>query len=431
MSNEEEYENLGDEVVENAEEIEGQAEVDEGAEEYAEPERDTTPYTKEETVKIRQFYKKRQKKPLEFIYSDKGDLVFGNEILFLKSYVPLTTEDRSAMNKARLTFLIRIERTIEEKKRELRELTEAFKKKTVSVTSVVACNREVESLEKMRVYLRSQERSIRSIDNPARRDILFDNQSDVRKLIKSTTIDPYRHKVFALVTRDFSPRNFYGKYVTVEGESPGSIVSLGLDVTRTLLKDGRIARFFYEGSDADPKSFLSPLRSQKVVVNDTEYSSALQAYEGERCRELGREDKRSQIMHTKSVRTVRIIMKQIEEQVENPEALWQKVLRAAFSQNEDLKMELLSTASDILAYADPTSNLYGIGVGLDSDKRLDVRKWPGQNLVGGVMEQVRSALRESEGGAPVAAAAERVISEEEQGAAKKGAIIRAKSAARG
>ena len=98
-----------------------------------------------------------------------------------------------------------------------------------------------------------------------------------------------------------------------------------------------------------------------------------------------------------------------------------------FLQNTDLQDFLLSTGDDILVYADPTSALYGIGVGIEDAKRLDQKQWKGQNIVGRMMERVRVQLREQPlSDEPVQKAKAAVISREEQDAARKAAIIRSR-----
>ena len=268
-------------------------------------------------AKIKQFYYKRMKDPFNYKYTENGELISNNTVLKLKSYVPLTEEDRENMEKERRELLIAIETEIETKKRELRYALEEYKE-SGDVGQVLLKNKEVEALEQQRVSIRTQERFIKMIQNPVTNQILLEKSRETRRLIPPGA-DPFNFGVFALVTREFHPRNFYGKYVDSESVENRGIDKIGLDATRTYMKDGKIARFFYEASDVDPNSPLSPLLPSKIIIESTEYSNAIQAYEAERAKELGLNDIVGKLMKTRSARTVRLIMKEVKDQVENPE----------------------------------------------------------------------------------------------------------------
>lgn len=67
-------------------------------------------------------------------------------------------------------------------------------------------------------------------------------------------------------------------------------------------------------------------------------------------------------------------------------------LYAKFSQNEELKEKLLATGSDILAEASGTDLIWGIGLSMTDEKRFDMSKWKGQNLMGFSLMEVRKRL---------------------------------------
>lgn len=68
-------------------------------------------------------------------------------------------------------------------------------------------------------------------------------------------------------------------------------------------------------------------------------------------------------------------------------------LLAKFSQNDDLREKLLATGDDILAECSIRDRIWGIGLALDDDDRLDVSKWTGQNLLGYALMMVRQELK--------------------------------------
>jgi len=68
-------------------------------------------------------------------------------------------------------------------------------------------------------------------------------------------------------------------------------------------------------------------------------------------------------------------------------------LMAKFSQNEDLKKQLLETGDDILVECNPTDNIWAVHLGEDDPRVQDVSTWEGQNLLGFTLMRVRENLR--------------------------------------
>lgn len=67
-------------------------------------------------------------------------------------------------------------------------------------------------------------------------------------------------------------------------------------------------------------------------------------------------------------------------------------LCAKFSQNEDLKAQLLSTGNAVLAECAVNDRIWGIGLSLQNPDRFDRSKWKGQNLLGYTLMMVRQKL---------------------------------------
>lgn len=68
-------------------------------------------------------------------------------------------------------------------------------------------------------------------------------------------------------------------------------------------------------------------------------------------------------------------------------------LYAKFSQNNELKEKLLATGEDILAEASGTDLIWGIGLSMTDEKRFDMSKWKGQNLMGFSLMEVRNRIK--------------------------------------
>lgn len=65
---------------------------------------------------------------------------------------------------------------------------------------------------------------------------------------------------------------------------------------------------------------------------------------------------------------------------------------AKFSQHPDLREVLLSTEGALLVEASPYDRIWGAGIGADDPRICEPRLWPGRNLLGGVLMDVRDRL---------------------------------------
>ena len=67
---------------------------------------------------------------------------------------------------------------------------------------------------------------------------------------------------------------------------------------------------------------------------------------------------------------------------------------AKFSQNEKLRDYLLSTGDKILVEASPKDSVWGIGLDEESPDAINPRKWPGKNLLGFALMEVRDKVKD-------------------------------------
>ncbi|XP_071952272.1 N-glycosidase YbiA-like [Antedon mediterranea] len=94
-------------------------------------------------------------------------------------------------------------------------------------------------------------------------------------------------------------------------------------------------------------------------------------------------------------------MKQLGRKVQNfDQDLWnknkreivKKGVKAKFSQNADLKEQLLKTRGTTLGEASARDHVWGIGLGLKNPLALDKKNWKGQNLLGYILTEIREEL---------------------------------------
>ena len=91
----------------------------------------------------------------------------------------------------------------------------------------------------------------------------------------------------------------------------------------------------------------------------------------------------------------------------DPEA-WDKVKyevvktanRAKYEQNPDLKAKLLDTGDALIAEASPEDSIWGIGLDAAAAAETDPSAWPGQNLLGRILMELRAEFAAKKAAAP-------------------------------
>lgn len=388
------------------------------------------PYEKPVLTSIQKFFRDRAKKPLNFTFTNTGNLQIKDPAgtIQLKRFIPLEASERAALEQYRIDTLSELEEAYVSEMQTLRQAWDTYHQ-TGAMRPVLAANQRVAELDMRRNALRSAVRDIVPIENISTKEVLFDETYEVRKLFQQG--DAFDKKLMRLCFYDFKAQHDQGKYVVGEDETKEEVEELSEFEYRKTLKDGRKARIFYD-VDSDVNGFLSPMWPIEFTMDDTQYSTPIQAYEAERAKEMGLMDLRASILKTRSPRTIRLMVsKRKMAHPANAKGLWLKIFTSAYQQTESLKEKLLATETDALVYADIREGPSGIGLAEKDASVLDPSKWKGENIVGLALETLRTQLREGNAEeAPVnTAPKERVISEKEQASAKVGAIINARKMA--
>lgn len=395
------------------------------------------PYSKETQVQIQKFYKKRDKLPGLYTYTSSGNLEIKDTkaagSINLLRFTPLEPAYRDAQEQMRLDGIAEVETALEAAKSLLREawmsgsgMSGMPQTTAPRLPAILRANQEVADLEARRTALRSAVRAPVNLSNPDTRQILLDQPYETRKLYGGK--DPFGQEVAQMLYRDFPPTRFYGRYIPDEEAKAQPKTQEAPDETefRKPLKDGRQARIVFD-TENPVNGFLSPMWPIEFTFKETRYFTALQAYEAERARELGQTALRETILKTRSPRTIRILTKTSTENPADAKGLWLAIYTAAYQQHPELQARLLATGTDAIVFADMRAGPSGTALSEKDRGILDPTMWKGENAAGLAQETVRSRLREATlSEAPVEEAKEAVVSEEEQAAAKVGAIINSK-----
>lgn len=104
------------------------------------------------------------------------------------------------------------------------------------------------------------------------------------------------------------------------------------------------------------------------------------------------------ILKTKNFREVKNLGRQVKNY---NDTIWNGIrqivvyegLLAKFSQNEDIKNQLLNTGNEVLVECSATDKIWAISLTIDNVDSKDITKWKGQNLLGFSLMKVRDKLR--------------------------------------
>jgi predicted NAD-dependent protein-ADP-ribosyltransferase YbiA (DUF1768 family) len=402
------------------------------------------PYDKVRLAAIAKFFTLRKKLPSQYIFNADGNLEVKEGVGKAKSkmppgviqlahFVPLEASEREAIEEARRAALAELDQAYEEENAALEQAWEDYRS-TGAMRAVLSSNQRMTELDARRCAIRAAVRDVMYIENPVVKQIILSDRYEERKMFGNG--DLFDKEIARLSLYTFRPEVDQGKYLMDEGDRPEVKEAEVVDeiLTTQRLKDGRAARVFYD-VDSDANGFLSPMWIVDFTMNvgkDMRFSSAIQAYEYERAKELGNAPLAESLLKTRSPRTIRLLTRKVEGHPADVRTLWMKIYTAIYEQHPNLKARLLATGSDTLVFADIRQGPSGIGLADKDPAALDPAKWKGENIVGVAQETLRTRMRE--GGDETAASAPAVggsITEDEQKKGKIAAIIHARRAARG
>ena len=147
------------------------------------------------------------------------------------------------------------------------------------------------------------------------------------------------------------------------------------------------------------KACLSQWFPCSFLVDDIYYNCAEQFMMAEKARLFHDEDVLQKIMQAYDPMEQKKLGRRVQGY---NDALWKEhcfdtVVRgniAKFSQNEKLRDFLLSTGDKILVEASPKDVVWGIGLDEESPDAINPRKWPGKNLLGFALMEVRDKVKD-------------------------------------
>lgn len=143
--------------------------------------------------------------------------------------------------------------------------------------------------------------------------------------------------------------------------------------------------------------YLSNWYLSDFELNGIRYSSMEQYMMYQKAVLFGDHEIAQQIMGTTNVGKIKALgrsVKNYDDVVWNGmrQVIVYEGLLEKFRQNDKLKEQLLATGQDILAECAVQDKIWGIGLSMKDDKRFEMDKWQGQNLLGFSLMRVREVL---------------------------------------
>ena len=148
----------------------------------------------------------------------------------------------------------------------------------------------------------------------------------------------------------------------------------------------------------EENGYLSNWYLSRFTVNEITFSSMEQYMMYNKAIVFSDKEIAKQILETDDVSLIKDLGRKVKNYNDN---YWNGVrqiivyegLYAKFSQNEELKKQLLSTGNAILAECAVRDLIWGIGLSMHDPDRFDRNKWRGQSLLGYATMRVREKLK--------------------------------------
>jgi hypothetical protein len=341
--------------------------------------------------KIKLFYSYRSKFPQYFVYTTEGNLqILENPkeippaVLTLRAFHELRPEELQEIESEQEAQQLAIEARYVTKLKELRMANDALEPTNVdSLQLIVRLNEELREISVMRNKTMYPEQWTKTLESVDTRRILLDQPHEERKM----GYPVYVFKRFTLSRNDAE-----GHYREHGEFRPGGMGG-----------GGTVVLFITDTEDPQTGPF-HPATERDFIFNETRYSSPYQAFETERFKELDDEKMVTQLLGTRSAKTIKNLVSMEPRQPQHPLKLWEDILEAFYTQFKDAMENLKATGSARFHLMD---------------------KQIGSPDYANALANVRTKLKERENDAPggIDQVKKSVITEDEQKKAKVGAII--------
>jgi ribA/ribD-fused uncharacterized protein len=156
--------------------------------------------------------------------------------------------------------------------------------------------------------------------------------------------------------------------------------------------------FFFSGNPAlKENEAFSNMYEANIQIDGMTFPTVEHYFQWSKARMFGDADIQAKIMKTPSPKSVKAYGKKVkdfkkEEWEAKKDEIMKIALDAKFMQHPELAEKLKATGDRPLAEANPRDKYWGIGTSSDTSKASDPAKWPGKNVMGKLLTDLRTKL---------------------------------------
>ena len=158
--------------------------------------------------------------------------------------------------------------------------------------------------------------------------------------------------------------------------------------------------FFFSGNPAlnEYKEF-SNMHEAPVQIDGVTFPTVEHYFQWSKAKMFGDMEIQNKIMKTTSPKSVKAYGKKVknfdeEAWNEKKDSVMRTAVKAKLMQHPDILKKLRETGTRPIAEADPRGKYWGIGTSADTSKAKDPARWPGKNVMGKLLEELRKELSE-------------------------------------
>jgi ribA/ribD-fused uncharacterized protein len=158
---------------------------------------------------------------------------------------------------------------------------------------------------------------------------------------------------------------------------------------------------FFLGADEGKGEWrvFSNMHEAPFQVDSITYPTMEHYFQSAKAKVFGDSAADSKIMKTKSAKAVKSIGKKVQNFKEEDwsakkDEIMRTGLKAKFMQHPELRAKLLETGVRPIGEADPRDKYWAIGTSSETSKAKNPTKWPGKNMLGKMLMELRAELKQ-------------------------------------
>lgn len=158
--------------------------------------------------------------------------------------------------------------------------------------------------------------------------------------------------------------------------------------------------FFFSGNPAlNAQKEFSNMHEASIQVDGITFPTVEHYFQWSKAKMFGDVDIQNKILKTASPKSVKSYGKKVkgfqdDAWNEKKDSIMRTAVKAKLMQHPDILKKLRETGTRPIAEADPRGKYWGIGTSADTSKAKDPSRWPGKNVMGKILMELRDELKE-------------------------------------